>query len=212
MKESMLKISVLLLAVIAAFSFATGCGKKTPGPSMAHHEVGSATLMFSEIYEECMANNDFQGAKDVTETYRYLSAFYCRSVYYEDVKNRNYNNMDFDVGRLQLAVAAYNEYNDESATDVEVDWICQFNSCSKEQHAAVDGYVEWYHTAQNGHYEGTIKEYNDRFSAAYNELIVEYGSDFAKGHRYDNLTPDQFYEVKKYMEDPGYQVDLTVWE
>ena len=89
MKESRLKISILLLAVIAAFGFATGCGKKTPEPSMTHHEVGSATLMFSEIYEECMANNDFQGAKDVTETYRYLSAFYCRSVYYEDVKNRN---------------------------------------------------------------------------------------------------------------------------
>ena len=66
-------------------------------------------MIVSDIYEECMADNDIQGAKEVLETCEYLMAFCCNLVNYEDVKNRDYNNIQYDIGDLQLAVAAYNE-------------------------------------------------------------------------------------------------------
>ena len=126
----MLKKIIKLMAVIVAFSFMAGCGKNTPEPTATHHESGRYTLILSEIYGECMANNDIQGAKDALDMITKLSAFYCSYVNYDDVKNKNYNNFEFDVGNLQIAVAAYNEYNDESAMDVEVDWICHYDTCT----------------------------------------------------------------------------------
>ena len=159
----MLKKIIKLMAVIVAFSFMAGCGKRTPEPTATHHESGSYTLILSEIYDERMANNDIQGAKDALDMKTKLSAFYCSYVNYDDVKNKNYNNIEFDIGNLQIAVAAYNEYNDESAMDVEVDWICHYDSCTKEQLDAIDGYIYWYHHAQNGNgdSEGTIKYYQN---------------------------------------------------
>ena len=198
------------MAVITAFSFMAGCGKKAPEPAMTHHESGSAVLIATEIYDECVANKDYQGAEDALETLEYLIAFYSGVVYYEDVKNKDFNNIEYKVGDLQIAVAAYNEYNDESATDVEVDWICNFNSCTQEQHDAVDAYVEWYHKAQNGNYEGTIRYYRNEVNDAYNEIIYNFKLDTHIG--YDDLTPAQFKEVQKYMADPNYQVDISVWE
>lgn len=206
----MLKKIIKLMAVIVAFSFMAGCGKKTSEPAMTHHEFGSVTLMFSQLYEECMANNDTQGAQDAVETYRYLGAFYCNRVYYEDVKNRNYNNIDYDIGELQIAVAAYNEYNDESAIDVEVDWICQFSSCTKEQHDAVDAYVEWFYEGQYVTADGLIRDYENELEKKYAEIRRSYDITDAPAHR--ELTPAQFQEVQKYIKDPSYQVDTTVWD
>ena len=208
----MLKKIIKLMAVIVAFSFMAGCGKRTPEPTATHHESGSYTLILSEIYDECMANNDIQGAKDALDMITKLSAFYCPYVNYDDVKNKNYNNFEFDVGNLQIAVAAYNEYNDESAMDVEVDWICHYDSCTKEQLDAIDGYIYWYHTAQNGNgdSEGTIKYYQnlvwEKCLEIWKNLNLEHVPD------YDDLTPAQFKEVQKYIKDPSYQVDTTVWD
>ena len=106
---------LILFAIVMLFGSVTGCGNKAPEVTTTHHEYGSYTLIATEIYEECMANNDAQGAHDAIETMRYLSAFCCNGVHYDDVKNRNYNNINYNVGELQLAVAAYNENNDESA-------------------------------------------------------------------------------------------------
>ena len=77
-----------------------------------------------------------------------------------------------EIGNLQIAVAAYNEYNDEAAMDVEVDWICHYDSCTKEQLDAIDGYIYWYNNAQNGNgdSEGTIKYYQNNQSTYYNPL------------------------------------------
>ena len=205
----MLKKITKLMAVIVAFSFMAGCGKRTPEPTATHHESGSYTLILSEIYDECMANNDIQGAKDALDMMTILSAFYCPYVKYDDVKNKNYNNIEFDIGNLQIAVAAYNEYNDESAMDVEVDWICHYDSCTKEQLDAIDGYIYWYHNAQNGNKEGTIDAYRREVSTAYYQLVVAY--DLPVDIFYHTLTPDQFHEVQKYMEDPSYQIDLSLW-
>ncbi len=195
------------MAVIAAISFMTGCGKKTPETTMPHHESGSWDLITTEVYDECMANNDVQGAKDMLEMKTYLSAFCCNEVNYADVKNRDYNSIQYSIGDLQIAVAAYNENNDETAMDAEVDWICQFNSCTQEQHDAIDAYVEWYHT-QKGNV--LIEDYRDLVSHKYDEIMQKY--DIPHPSAYDRLTPAQFMEVQKYMADQNYQVDTTVWE
>ena len=180
-----------------------------------HLERGSVSVIRGEIFNNCLENNDTQGAKDVLDTYLYLMAFCCQpytEITYDDMLNRRYENVDLDIGDLQLSVAAYNKYNDESAMDIEVDWICHYNTCTQDQLDAIDAYVEWYHTAQNGHYEGTIKEYRDLFSSSYDKLRQEYDGDISNAPRYDDLTPEQFREVQNYMEDPDYQVDTSVWE
>ena len=194
---------LILFAIVMLFGSVTGCGNKAPEVTTTHHEYGSYTLIATEIYEECMANNDAQGAHDAIETMRYLSAFCCNGVHYDDVKNRNYNNINYNVGELQLAVAAYNENNDESAVDVEVDWICQFNSCTQEQHDAIDAYVEWF---QTGSAYDIRKEYENRFYSAYHDI------DITNRPSVRELTPEQFEEVQRYMADPSYQVDTTLWE
>ena len=208
----MLKKIIKLMAVIVAFSFMAGCGKRTPEPTATHHESGSYTLILSEIYDECMANNDIQGAKDALDMITKLSAFYCSYVNYDDVKNKNYNNIEFDIGNLQIAVAAYNEYNDESAMDVEVDWICHYDSCTKEQLDAIDGYIYWYHHAQNGNgdSEGTIKYYQNLVWKKCLEIRQNLNLEHIPN--FDDLTPAQFKEVQKYIKDPSYQVDITVWD
>ena len=76
------------MAVIVAFSFMAGCGKRTPEPTATHHESGRYYLILSEIYGECMANNDIQGAKDALDMITKFSAFYCSYVNYDDVKNK----------------------------------------------------------------------------------------------------------------------------
>ena len=192
----MLKKIIKLMAVIVAFSFMAGCGKRTPEPTATHRESGRYYLILSDIYDECMANNDIQGAKDALDMITKLNAFYCSYVTYDDVKNKNYSNFEFDVGNLQIAVAAYNEYNDEAAMDVEVDWIC----------------IYWYNNAQNGNgdSEGTIKYYQnlvwDKCLEIWKNLNLENIPD------YDDLTPAQFKEVQKSIKDPSYQVDITVWD
>ena len=209
MDRSMHKKMIDLIAVIVAISLTAGCGKKTP-ETIPHHESGSCALIVTDIYEECMANNDVQGAKDVLESYTYLMAFCCGVVNYDDVKNKDYNNIQYDTGDLQLAVAAYNEYNEESAMDVEVGWICQFNSCTQEQHDAVDAYVEWFHKGQNVTAEGLVRDYRREFDSKYTELKRLY--EIPAAPAYDNLTPAQFREVQNYMKDPSYQVDTSVWD
>ena len=87
----MLKKIIKLMTVIVAFSFMAGCGKRTPKPTATHHESGSYTLIVKEVYDECMANNDIQGAKDALDMKTKLSAFYCSYVNYDDVKNKNYS-------------------------------------------------------------------------------------------------------------------------
>ena len=200
---------IILSVLIMLIGLMAGCSKKAP-ETLTHHESGSCALIVSDIYADCVANKDAQGAKDVLETYENLMAFCCDVVNYDDVKNRNYNNIQYNIGDLQLAVSAYNEYNEDSATDIEVDWICQFNSCTNEQHDAIDAYVEWFHKGQNVTPNGLVRDYRYEFDSKYNEIKKKY--DIKNAPAYDALSPAQFSEVQKYMKDASYQVDTSLWE
>lgn len=212
MRKLMLKKIIELMAVLAVFGIVTGCEPKTP-EKITHSETGRYKEIVKEIYDECVANKDIEGAKEVLDTDLHLAAFCCgywTEVKYDDVKNRNFDNIQYDIGELQMAVAAYNEYNDEAAMDIEVDWICQYNSCTQEQRDAIEGYVEWYHNRQNGNQSETIETYKSDVASAYFQLRIE--NNITGGPAYDELTPAQFREVQNYMADPNYQVDKSLWE
>lgn len=209
MDRSIRKKIIELFAVTVAFSFMTGCASKATG-NTTHVESGPVLAIVEQISDDCKKNNDVQGAADVWDTYSCLLAFGCQSgteVKYDDVKNRNYENIELVIGDLQLSVAAYNEYNDESAMDIEVDWICHYNSCTKAQLNAIDAYVDWYHT-QKGNVQ--IEEYRELVGHKYDEIKQNY--DVSNTPPYDRLTPAQFSEVQNYIKDSSYQVDTSVWE
>ena len=208
MNKLILKRIIEIMLAITVFSFMVGCVKK-PQENTPHIDSGTYTYIVSEIYDDCMAKNDVQGAKEALETKNYLSAFCCNVVNYEDVKNRNYNNIQYEIGELRIAVAAYNEYNEDSAMDVEAEWICKFNSCSQEQHDAIEAYVEWFHGAQNGNYEGTIQGYTDLFYDSYEEIQNQYGITNPPS-MYD-LTPAQLEDVEKRLKDPNHVLDKDLW-
>ena len=211
-KPVLIKI-IELIVVVVAFGFMAGCRSKS-AENTTHVESGSLSVIRNEIYNDCLNNNDTQGAQEVLDTHIKLTAFCCKpytEVKYDDVKNRNFENFEYDIGELQIAVAAYNEYNEESVMDVEADWMPHYNSCTQEQIDSIDAYVDWYHNAQNGNYEGTIKYYSTEvFWPAYYKMLKEY--DIKNSPNYDDLTPAQFKEVQNYMKDPSYQVDTSVFE
>jgi hypothetical protein len=91
--------------------------------------------------------------------------------------------------------------------DVEVDWICQFNSCTQEQHDAINAYVDWYHT-QRGN--ALIKDYRNLVSSKCNEIMLKI--DVEHFPPFDRLTPAQFKEVQSYIKDPSYQVNTSAWD
>ena len=208
MKKFMLKKITEIIMVATVFCFVIGCGPKNPKDT-AHIESGYSLDIVEQISNDCTKNKDVQGAKEAWDTYLYLLAFRCNAeVKYDDVKNRKFENIEYDIGDLQLALAAYNEYNEESAMDVEVDWICQYNSCTQEQREAINSYVEWWHT-QKGNVE--IEDYKKAFNSTYDD--IKSTSDLTNAPPYDKLTPAQFKEVQNYMADPeNYQVDISVWE
>lgn len=202
------------MTVIAAFSFLAGCISKTPN-NTTHVESGDLTTIIDEIYNDCVNNKDFEGTKEVLETHKYLLAFCCKhytEVKYDDVKNRNYENIEYDIGNLQIAVAAYNEYNEESAMDVDVDWIYHYNSCTQEQYDAIDAYVDWFgHDGQEGFPGERIQDYEAKVASSLNEMRDKFS--LPTDTYFNNLTPAQFKEVQNYMADPeNYQVDTSVWD
>ena len=206
MNKAILKKIVVIMLTVAVLGIVPGCRQKTPETS-SHIETGALIDIVEQISDECIANKDTQGAHDAWDTFLYLRAFCCVPwVNYDDVKNRNYENFDYYTGELLLSLAAYNESNEESAMDVEAEWISQYNSLTQEQLEAMDAYVAWYETSIA--YD-TREEYADRFNRAYDELRRAYG--FTKAPAYDRLNPAQFREVQKYMEDQNYQIDASLW-
>ena len=75
-----------------------------------------------------------------------------------------------------------------------------------------DPQLSGYNNAQNGNgdSEGTIKYYQNlvckKCLEIWKNLNLEHIPD------YDDLTPAQFKEVQKYIKDPSYQADKTVWD
>ena len=63
----MLKKIIKLMAVIVAFSFMAGCGKRTPEPTATHRESGRYYLILRDIYDECMAKSVIQRVKHTLE-------------------------------------------------------------------------------------------------------------------------------------------------
>ena len=96
MNKKIRKRIIELTIVLVALSFMAGCGSKAPTDT-THLERGSVSVIRGEIFNNCLENNDTQGAKDVLDTYLYLMAFCCQpytEITYDDMLNRRYENVD----------------------------------------------------------------------------------------------------------------------
>ena len=92
MNKKIRKRIIELMIVLVALSFMAGCGSKAPTDT-THLERGSVSVIRGEIFNNCLENNDTQGAKDVLDTYLYLMAFCCQpytEITYDDMLNRRY--------------------------------------------------------------------------------------------------------------------------
>ena len=117
------------------------------------------------------------------------------------------------MGELQIAVAAYNEYNEESEMDIDADWICHYNACTQEQHDAIDAYVEWFHHGQYVTKDGQVADYSHLVESSYYTIVRDLDIDLDKAPVVNDLSPAQFKEVQNYIADPeNYQVNVSLWE
>ena len=212
MNKPKIKKIIKLITLVIVFGLAVGCAPKKP----IHNEIGKSIDIVEQISDDCIKNKDTQGAKDAWNTYLYLNAFYCQpwtDVKYDDVKNRKYENIEFDMGELQIAVAAYNEYNEESEMDIDADWICHYNACTQEQHDAIDAYVEWFHHGQYVTKDGQVADYSHLVESSYYTIVRDLDIDLDKAPVVNDLSPAQFKEVQNYIADPeNYQVNVSLWE
>lgn len=207
MYRSILKKLTAIMMTAAVLGSTAGCVPKTT-ETVAHIETGALIDVVEQISDECIANHDTDGAHDAWHTFLFLDSFCCIPwVNYDDIKNKNFENLNYRTGELLLSLAAYNECNDESAMDVEVDWITHYNSLTQEQLDAMETYAEWYQTTSA--YD-IREEYDDRFYQAY--MDIREMNDIAVGPAYDDLTPAQFREVQNYINDTNYQVDTSLWD
>lgn len=121
-----------------------------------------------------------------------------------------FENLRFDTGRLQVAIAAYNEYNE--GVDIDINWVYDFKNCPEEKKVELGKYLDWFYRGQlENSSNGAISDYADEFYYAYEE-IQNNPPGITKAPNMYNLTPAQFKEVQNYMKDPNYTVNYSLWE
>ena len=117
-------------------------------------------------------------------------------------------NLQYNIGELQLRLAAYNQNNDRRCYDIDINWILNPGSLTQGQRDAVGNFVYWYHNCQSGvHY---IDDFKNDFEEQYDAMKDDFNITGAP--RYDDLNPAQFQEVMNYWEDPNYEVNADLFE
>ena len=117
-------------------------------------------------------------------------------------------NLQYNIGELQLRLAAYNQNNDRRSYDIDINWILNPGNLTQGQRDAVGNFVYWYHNCQSGvHY---IDDFKDDFEEQYNAMKEDFNITGAP--RYDDLNPAQFQEVMNYWKDPNYKVNADLFE
>lgn len=190
-------------------------GLKENLPGVGAVSIGLDMIKFyAELQEEYLKINANQNGQETLAFDIFCEAFFLNRGTYVTFTGPGYTssvqirNPQFDSGDLQLAIAAYNEYN--GGMDIDINWIYNYEHCTDAQKEAVALYVDWYHNCQNGNQSETIETYRSDVESAYFQLRIE--NNIMGGPAYDELTPAQFREVQNYMADPNYRVDTSLWE
>ena len=171
-------------------------------------------VFYAEFKQEYLKMHANQMGQEAIILRRFCEAFYVKGTFISFTgpgytSAMQVKNVQFDSGNLQIAVAAYNQYND--GADIDINWIYNYNDCTDEQKQALDNYVEWVGRGQNDNPNETISSYRLLVSKAYNDIMVDYG--LPTNTSFETLTPAQFKEVQNYMADPeNYLVDTSLWE
>ncbi len=186
-------------------------------PGVAAFSFGMDLIKFyAELQEEYLKISKNQNGQANLDKDIFYSAFFINNATFITYGGPGYGNpmafenVQYETGRLRIALAAYNKYND--GLDIDINWIYNYDKCTEAQQEAVAKYVLWFHRAQNGNGDnpGTIKGYDKEFYNAYERMQAD-GKIKNPPSMYD-LTPAQFREVQRFMEDPNCDINYDLWK
>ena len=163
-------------------------------------------------YREVLANGDAHADVKSLEIFKafYIDRVTSVTTQGRDFDSTQFENLRFNSGELQIAIAAYNKYND--GVDIDINWVYNFKNCTPEQKQALAKYLDWYYTGQNVTTDGLVADYRGKVETTYYSILSELRIDISKAPNVAKLTPAQFKEVQKRIENPNCEIDESLFK
>ena len=120
-------------------------------------------------------------------------------------------NVTYDYHTLQIRLGAYNKANgtNYSITELIKSAEAPNDDDHKEQKQLYNNFMEWYSLDGEGK-TGKVAEYGDDLEQEYDNLRKEYFE--LSDTLFGKLNYKQIQEVEKHLEDPAYEIDVTLWK
>ena len=120
-------------------------------------------------------------------------------------------NIDYDEHELAVRIGAYNFDNGTDCTlnDMKKSIEAPNDDAHNEEKYLLDNFMEWYSLYGEGK-TGKVAEYGDDLEQEYDNLRKEYFE--LSDTLFGKLNYKQIQEVEKHLEDPAYEIDVTLWK
>ena len=119
-------------------------------------------------------------------------------------------NIDYDEHELAMSLGAYNWYNgtDYSIDDMKKSIESPNDDTNKADKQLLDDFMKWYSLQGQGK-SGKVKKYKKLISDEYVGIKKKYPE---MTTYYMDLNFEQIREIEKYIENPAYEIDVTLWK
>ena len=119
-------------------------------------------------------------------------------------------NIDYDEHELAMSLGAYNWDNgtDYSIDDMKKSIESPNDDTNKADKQLLDDFMKWYSLQGQGK-SGKVKKYKKLLSDEYVGIKKKYPE---MTTYYMDLNFEQIREIEKYIENPAYEIDVTLWK
>ena len=120
-------------------------------------------------------------------------------------------NIDYDEHELAVRIGAYNfdKGTDYTLDDMKKSIEAPNDDVHNQEKYLLDDFMEWY-SLYGGGAKGKVAEYDKALGRDFEKLQKEYPE--ISNFYFGDLTYKQIQEVEKHLEDPSYEIDVTLWK
>ena len=120
-------------------------------------------------------------------------------------------NIDYDEHELAVRIGAYNfdKGTDYTLDDMKKSIEAPNDDVHNQEKYLLDDFMEWY-SLYGGGAKGKVAEYDKALGRDFEKLQKEYPE--ISNFYFGDLTYKQIQEVEKHLEDPAYEIDVTLWK